>query len=439
LQGAVYVANRAFGAQGTVTKIAGFPEDCVDRDGDGEITTSSDLNQNGYIDFDVPGEFVGQDDECILWTVDVGGRGGIPRALAVAADGKVWVGLHGESRVLALDPSDGNVVESVAVPGFSPYGAAIDSGGTLWLTAALSGQILSIDTATAKAGSVKTAPSPESGCPSSYGIAIDDRDRVWLAGFSCPYAFRYDPSDGSWFSQPIPDSGITRGIAADDLGNIYVAASLAYLDFTRDAVLGFIEASAPITRLTRFRADDGGDVRIWGSMDEPLAGAGAIGVGLDDQRRAWLVNQETGSATRVDTETGEVKHYTVGNGPYTYSDFTGFALRRITAPSGFIREVLEGCPMGPTEWERVTVDAKTPAGARVEIRVRSAARSDDLERASWLGPWNAREIDLLQAPGPLPEERFLELEARLVAADRSTSPSLREVVVQLHCPLWDWF
>ena len=91
LRGAVYVANRAFDHQATVTKIAGREEDCVDRDGDGVIRTSRDLNSNGQIDSD-NGEFLGQEDECLLWTVDVGGpSGGVARAVAVDADGFVWV------------------------------------------------------------------------------------------------------------------------------------------------------------------------------------------------------------------------------------------------------------------------------------------------------------------------------------------------------------
>jgi len=434
LQGAVYVANRAFERQGTVTKIAGFRDDCVDRNGDGVIETSEDLNGNGQIETLVPGEFLGQDDECLLWTVDTGGRGSVPRALAVGPDGSVWVGLHGESRVLQLDPSNGAVLSSVAVPGLRPYGAAIDGAGRLWLTAAGTGSIVSIDTATLEVSQAQTAPAMQSGCPSSYGIAVDVDGRVWLAGFACPFAFGFDPDTGTWSSVALPASGVTRGIAADDLGNIFVASSHEFITLDPTSTFGFVEASAPITRLTMFRAADGGDMRIFGTPDAPLPGRGAIGVGLDSERRVWLINQASGSATRVDTDTGEAKHFAAFDLPYTYSDFTGFALRRITAPSGFVRAVLQGCAVGPSEWEQVSVDAELGSG-RIELRARSAPTRAALDGARWVGPFDGDPIDLIAAPGPLADERFLELEVRLVSDDRSSSPSLRELVVRLHCPL----
>jgi sugar lactone lactonase YvrE len=435
LQGAVYVANRAFERQGTLTKIAGFEDDCVDRNGDGEIQTSRDVNGNGQIDLHVDGEYLGQDDECLLWTVDVGGPGGVPRALAVAGDGSVWVGLHGGSRVLQLDPDNGEVIGDVAVPGFRPYGAAMDGKGRLWLVESLTGQILAVETASGTAGQALSAPSPEDGCPSSYGIAVDPEGRVWIAGFTCPYAFGYDPDARSWTSVALPDSGVTRGVAADDAGGIYVASSHEWLRVDPGATFNYFDASNPIARLTVFRADGGGDVRVFGSADAPLPGGGAIGVGLDSQSRAWLVNQDTGSATRVDVDSGEISHFGVGDLPYTYSDFTGFALRRITAPSGYIREVLGGCEQGRTEWEQLTVDADLPSHARVEIRLRTAATVEALADERWLGPWQEDRVDLLAPPGPLPERRFLEVEARLVSAERRSTPALRQITVRLHCPL----
>ncbi|HEX7477881.1 MAG TPA: MopE-related protein [Polyangiales bacterium] len=435
LQGAVYVANRAFDRQGTVTKIAGFEEDCIDRNHDGTIQTSQDLNGNGRIDLQVPGEYLGQADECLLWTVDVGSVGGVPRALAVAADGSVWVGLHGDQKVVKLDPDTGKVLQTLAVPGFKPYGAAMDAHGRLWLTEALSGQILSIDTKSGSVGQALSAPAPEKGCPSSYGIAVDTQDRVWMAGFTCPYAFRYDPSTQKWLSVHLPDAGVMRGIAADDAGRIYVASSYDWVTINTSSRFGYVESSAPVTRLTVFDAQDGANLRTFGTKDAPLPGGGSIGVGLDADGRAWLVNRDSSSATRVDPKTGVAAQFGVGAQPYTYSDFTGYSLRRIVAPSGFIRGVLEGCAMGPSEWERIKVDAQLPAGASIQIRARTAATADALLSATWLGPWTSSAIDALMPPGPLPENRFLEIEARLVSTDRRSSPLLHQIEVQVHCPI----
>ncbi|MDH5492081.1 MAG: MopE-related protein, partial [Myxococcales bacterium] len=179
LRGNVYVANRAFFAQGTVTKIAGAVDDCVDRNRNLRIDTSRDLDGNGLIDRSTPGEFLGQDDECILWTVDVGGVGGLPRAIAVAADGGVWVGLHDGRRVLELDPLTGGTRRSIAIA-FNPYGAAIDSRARLWLLEVGSGRITSIDTSTGERGET-VVTTDRSDCAGGYGIAIDSRDRVWTA------------------------------------------------------------------------------------------------------------------------------------------------------------------------------------------------------------------------------------------------------------------
>ena len=87
--GDLYVANRAFGGQSSVTRIANDNANCIDRNKSGRIDTSGDVNGDGVIQTDcnangiiddlddVMGapcgngmrqEFFGLDDECILWT-----------------------------------------------------------------------------------------------------------------------------------------------------------------------------------------------------------------------------------------------------------------------------------------------------------------------------------------------------------------------------------
>jgi hypothetical protein len=231
---------------------------------------------------------------------------------------------------------------------------------------------------------------------------------------------------------PLPDSGVLRGIAADDRGNIVVASSHAWIKLDPRSAFGFFETSDPIARLTAFRAADGRDVRVWGSAADPLPGRGAIGVGLDSERRAWLINQDSGSATRVDLESDEVKHFGTGEMPYTYSDFTGFALSRISAPSGFYRGVLRGCERGATTWAELRADAQLNRG-RLEVHARSADDPAALRASDWRGPFAGKFVDLRTAPGPLPRGQLLELEVRLFSGDGRNSPALREVEVQLLC------
>ncbi|MBX3273265.1 MAG: hypothetical protein KF729_23585 [Sandaracinaceae bacterium] len=441
LRGAVYVANRAFFNQATVTKIAGFESDCVDRNGNGVIDTSRDLNGNGVIDRSVRGEFLGQNDECVLWTVNVGNPGAIARAIAIDAGGTVWVGLHDQGDVVQLDPSDGRVLRTITLPTsgpfgrFRPYGAVGDSRGNIWFVEAGTGNIVSIDSRTGLIGPRETAPLPRGAgteCPSSYGIAVDSRDRVWLAGFLCPWAFRFDPTIRRWFEVRLPDSGASRGIAADARGRIYVASSHEWILFTPG---GGISASDPISRLTIFDADTGGALQIIGTPSRPLPGLGTTGVGLDSSGRVWLINQDSSSATRVDPSTGAARDFPVGNNPYTYSDFTGFALRTFTAPNGYLRAVVAGCAIGPTEWERLAWRATVPRGSRVEVRVRSADALADLATATWIGPFTSRPTELALPPGPVPGGRHLELEVTLISDDETSTPRINDVTVQFHCPI----
>ncbi|MBM4381084.1 MAG: hypothetical protein FJ086_17565, partial [Deltaproteobacteria bacterium] len=211
LHGNMWVSNRAPGGQGSVTKIAASTWSCVDRNGNGVIDTSSDLDGDGAIsatemitptDWSAPEEY----DECILFTQPLGTAGGgvHGRALAIStafADvtsaGVIWAADHDSKRVYRLDPQTGAPAPvSPGGPtyvqiGFGPYGAAVDSQQRLWLVDTTSPRLALVDTQTGTLITDTLEP-PPSFKGRSYGIAVDGKGRAWLAGWTTPTAMRYD-------------------------------------------------------------------------------------------------------------------------------------------------------------------------------------------------------------------------------------------------------
>jgi len=430
--GNVYVANRAFFTQATITKIAALPEDCIDRNGNGGIDTSTDRDGDGVIERTEPGEYLGQDDECILWTVDVGPTNGIARAIAVDAAGHVWVGLHGARQALELDPDTGAILATIDLGRFAPYGAAASADGRVWFTEVATGSLLSVDTATRTVADSARVSSPDR-CQGSYGIAIGPDGVVWVAGFLCPWIYAYSPRARATRAIELPTSGVTRGIAVDADGIVYVASSHDFITFGLDGRV--VDASPPVARVTivdpRPRTPI---IEILGTASSPLAGRGSTGIGLADGY-AWLVNQDSSTATRIDLRTRATTEIPTGIAPYTYSDFTGYALRTFVSPNGTLRTVIAGCASGPTQWERVDWSADVPPGTDVSLRIRTARTEDELTTARWVGPFRTRPTDLELSPDPVSGERFAELELTLDSGGTGTSPRIDRLSVQYNCPL----
>lgn len=430
--GDVYVANRAFFTQATVTKIAALREDCIDRNGNGAIDTSMDRDGDGVIERDVPGEFLGQSDECILWTVDVGPTNGIARGLAIDATGHVWVGLFGARQAVELDPDTGAVLATIELGIFQPYGAAATSDGHVWFVSVGNGSLLAVDTATHAISDGVRVASPDR-CEGSYGLAVGPDGTIWVAGFLCPWIYAYSPVTRATRAIALPSSGITRGIAVDADGIVYVTSSHDYITFSADGRI--IDASPPVSRVTivdpRGRTPS---IEVLGTAAAPLEGAGSTGVGLADGY-LWLVNQDSSTATRIDLRTRARREIPTGTAPYTYSDFTGYALRTFVSPNGTLRATIAGCASGPTQWERVDWTGDVPAGTDASLRIRTATSEADLAMARWVGPFRGRPSELELPPGPVSGERFAELELTLDSGGTTSSPRIESLTVQYNCPL----
>ncbi|MBI2896977.1 MAG: hypothetical protein HYY06_25695 [Deltaproteobacteria bacterium] len=422
-----WVANRAFGNQGTVTKIASRIEDCVDRNANGVIDTSRDANDDGRIDV---GEMVG-DDECVLFTVNVGGPGGVPRALAVAPDtrfvsagGNAWVGTNLERLAYEINGNDGAILRTVELP-INPYGALAGKLlGLVWFVnagwqAAPNNPpgIVAVEFAN---GTVHPRQEVQStiGCTGTYGITIDGQGRVWTGGYPCEATFRYEGTAdaGSWLSVDLGGQGATRGLVAADDDKVWVAHSHFGGGSVGNLSCVDAETGAVLDRLTLPTGKD------------------AIGVDLDREGNIWTIARETNNAAKFNPNTGVFQEFPVGSGPYTYSDFTGHSLR-LQFPQGVYSDVAEACGEAGATWKTAHWEGEVPEGAAVELRVRSAATREGLADATWYGPWLESPADLEAPPGPVPEGSFLEFELTLRSLDNATTPHITGFVVTYSCAL----
>jgi DNA-binding beta-propeller fold protein YncE len=417
--GNAYVANRAHMSpemtQGSVNKMAGDPRYCVDRNGDGSITTS-----HGSVPLTLG------TDECMLWTVPLCEPAGIPRAVAVdrgdsyAPAGYPWVGCWNDLRFWKLDPATGAALATVEVD-VQPYGAAVAPDGSIWVAGMrpMPGFLQRFDPVT---GVASDAISTEgTGCASHeelerapYGISVDVRGRVWVTSFARGVC-RYDPADGSWLSLDMP-----RGIAAGGDGRIWVAN----YDFGGSAIVSF-------------DMEDGGGMGVIDTF-----GVAPIGVGLDELGHVWTVNQSSNSASRYTLSTALMETFPTGLGPYCYSDFTGYQ-RRTVVPRGVWTRDYERCVTGPDDhWGHVTWDADVPDGAALTIVAASAATPGRMDTAP---PVTVARVPTAVSPADInaafrmagvPTYRLLRLTVVLEPAADGSAPVLRSVRVDWHCSIF---
>ncbi len=403
LLGDVWVACRA---DGGVAKIRRHELACQDKNGNGFIDTSRDLDGNGKIS---PGEMVppGQD-ECVKFVVYPGG--GCQRAAGVDSENYAWIGEWNQPTLRRLHPEDGSVVQTIAIPN-NPYGLVVDSKNIIWVAGRGGSRLVRVDPATGTVNSYQSPVSPTD----PYGINIDSKGRVWFANCCGSHvAVRFDPVTGQWAQAQT--QGRPRGIAASLNGRVYVANdesnSVAVIDADTMQNLGQISLGG---------------------------GRFPVGMAVDFDGFVWAVNQGTSSATKIDATTGTiVGEYPVGSAPYTYSDMTGYTLHNFTAPQGYYQETfgLVGPLPGSVsadpnkiQWTSVSVDAEVPQGSHLEVEARVGNTKEALAIAAWQGP-----------AGPFPDQtfpfdttswnligQFLELRVWLVSDTQQTAPVVKKL------------
>ncbi len=375
LIGDVWVGCRG---DGKVVKIQENRDACPDRDGDGVVATSRDLDGDGRI---APGtaEMLPQGaDECVRFTVVPDGPAGAPRALTVDAENYGWVGFSGTGHYRRLHPDTGEVVQAVDTAG-TPYGAVIDRDGIIWVAFRAEGQLGRIDPRTSEVAYL--AP-PADLCNDLYGITVDRKNRIWLGNGQCQSVLLYESATARWSEIGLAQAGFTRGIAASLSGRVCVA----HHTWT-------CQAGGHISCI---------DDETLAAQLFPLDGpgrSGPVGVAFDAEENLWAVAQCANAAYRIDPVAGTVHGmFPVGQGPYTYSDMTGYALHAFAAPEGYYEFVVDNLGGKLFDWLALYIQADTPAGTAVSLQLRSAWQPEELPAAPWsprIGPYPPKTFPLL--------------------------------------------
>ncbi|MCB9702991.1 MAG: hypothetical protein H6711_13940 [Myxococcales bacterium] len=310
LQGDVAVSSRDPGA---VTKIAAKVENCVDKNNDGVITTSTGPN-----DIKNLGE-----DECVLWTKTIPSAGYNYGPRATAWDSgqqdpdtcefpppRLWIGwMEGQTgHFERLDGATGETLDQLTYPwpsSHSPYGGAVDAAGNFYATGLNQSPAIKID---AQSLQITDLGIPN-GC--KYGMTLDGNGDIWAGACFGEGVYHWNHLDNTWTT--LPNSGGTRvnGIMADAAGNVWGAGSSS-------------------CRLVHIDVE----TKSYVNTNIPLPGcSNPWGVSIDFEGYVWVVDMSASVAFKVDPETYQVVATVSGLvGPYTYSDMTGVALKQQVIP-----------------------------------------------------------------------------------------------------------
>ncbi len=304
----------------SVVLVAAVEEDCIDKNNDGMITTSQ--NKNDLLAWDT--------DECVLWRTvlpDVGAgepsgpRGmtfypGVFNDLTCEYEGaKIWVGWHGTQATQAhmgrLDPVTGTVEQVVDINNWTmgwnnypPYGAAYDGQGHVWFTA-LRGEVFRLDVDSL---AVDRWAMPQS--VQSYGMTVDYLGNAWFGGCSGPVT-TFDAMSETFTSIPNTNA-CYRGVAADSVGNIWVASN---------GPCGLMQIDADTKQVIKFHS----------AADFQNQCSTPVGVSIDVEGYVWMVD-EAGWAWKMHPETYDKEIVMITGDHYTYSDMTGGGLNAVVNP-----------------------------------------------------------------------------------------------------------
>ena len=312
---AVAVANR----NGGVVKVNTLEEDCdPNKNGVPGIQTSTDANplpwgEDDCVDWFVPFNYTTQ--RPVAWAPGI-----LDEGTCTYSDENVWTagcstGSDTWVTVTLLDGDTGDTLISTVVEGFecsslSPYGGAVNADGDFWFTNLVPGndRLGRVDRQT---GDFQVWAMPIT----PYGMTVDQDGNPWIAAWAASQqasAAKFDVDSETWSYANNHVAYSLSGIQQDGEGRMWMnywqydgqnlgTGGLVYIDMET------MEVSEP--------------------FDLGCQSSTCRGMSVDLNGKVWSTSQASNRAFRFDTETLQVDTYDNLNGPYTYSDMTGWGIQ----------------------------------------------------------------------------------------------------------------
>ncbi|MGF7117394.1 hypothetical protein [Methanobacterium oryzae] len=377
----------------------------IDRNHDGIIQTSRDLDLNGVI---TGTEILDWGkDECVLYeTVFIPGREGNytpgkytggyannwanpgPLAIVIDLDGNVWVGCYGLMKYFCLDSSTDQIIKTIDVSsvGHTPYGAVIDQNGIIWSAGGQNRNILRLDTVT---GSYTRINIPHW----AYGLALDGNNHLFVTGYTDSRISRIDTLTGNVDWTKTAPRG-ARGVAVTDDGDVWTA------NLESDTV-------------TRFSNDGTLKATIW-------AGNGPTALSVDGEGKLWTVDHEDVYIHRINPEINGVdfSKMIVSGTHVGYSNM--LPLNSNTHEQG-TWTVIHDSLVNNAYWGTISWNSYEPKRSKVTVRVRSS--NDKINWSNWEEAINNANLRLT------PSGRYLEVEV-VLEKNGTYSPVVYDLTVK---------
>ncbi|MCB9566368.1 MAG: hypothetical protein H6710_03985 [Myxococcales bacterium] len=368
---------------------------CVDRNGNGRIDTSTGLGD--VLDWPGSGAATAQD-ECIIHYTSVRSSG--TRHVSVNVDNDVWVSGTGGRYFDLIDGDTGMIIRQEGTVGYGGYGGLIDKRGVIWSARPL----MRWDTALPLNNTNVKKYSHD-----SYGLCIDSKGNVWNTSLYNNQIRKFAP-DGTLLGTYQHGSSTAQGCVVGPDDHVWVAHSL----LSNQNTIGHVKPDGTFI----------GNVTV---------GNGPTGVAVDARGKIWTTNYYSRTASRIDpqggpvgsdgsTKVGAVDLTTVDLGGllYNYSDMTGSTLQGAPKNGNWI--VVHDSTKSGTEWGKVSWNAKIVGDGF--IKVWAASSNDGVNFGAAEAAQNG--VDLGVANG-----RFLKVTTAFQRSAGGVSPILYDLTVQV--------